>query len=107
MSSSQATIDFILEQIQGAGVVSARKMFGEYGLYCDGKFIALVCDDRLYVKPTEAARAFIGDVDEAPPYPKAKNYFLISSEKWDNSDWMSELIKISTQELPEPKPKKK
>jgi TfoX/Sxy family transcriptional regulator of competence genes len=105
MGSSQATVDFILEQIQAAGVVSARKMFGEYGLYCDGKFMAVVCDDRLYIKPTDAGRAFIGDVDEAPPYQGAKNYFHISGEKWDNSEWLSELIKVTTRELPLPKKK--
>ncbi len=52
MASSQGTVDFIVEQMASAGTVSARKMFGEYGIYCDGKMVALVCDDRLFVKPT-------------------------------------------------------
>jgi DNA transformation protein len=37
MSSQQSTVDFILDQISAAGDVSAKKMFGEYGLYCNGK----------------------------------------------------------------------
>ena len=41
MATLQRTIDFIIEQISDAGVVSARKMFGEYGIYCDGKMVAL------------------------------------------------------------------
>ncbi len=55
MASSKETIDFLLEQMAGAGTITARKMFGEYGMYCDGKIMALVCDDELFVKrPTPA-----------------------------------------------------
>jgi TfoX/Sxy family transcriptional regulator of competence genes len=43
MSSQQSTVDFIVEQMAKAGAVSARKMFGDYGIYCDGKMVALVC----------------------------------------------------------------
>lgn len=75
MASQQSTVDFIVEQIGGAGRVSARKMFGEYGIYCDGKMVALVCDDQLYIKPTAAGRAYIGDVTEGAPYPSAKPWF--------------------------------
>jgi TfoX/Sxy family transcriptional regulator of competence genes len=65
MASSQGTVDFIVEQIAAVGTVSARKMFGEYGIYCDGRMVALVCDDRLFVKPTPDGRAYLGACDEA------------------------------------------
>jgi TfoX/Sxy family transcriptional regulator of competence genes len=81
-------------------------MFGEYALYSDGKVVALICDNQLFVKPTESGRALIGDVKEAPPYPGAKMYFLIE-EKVDDREWLSELIRITTKELPEPELKKK
>jgi len=107
MASKQSTVDFILDQIASAGVVSARKMFGEYGVYCDGKMPALICDDQLYVKPTEAGRLFIGEVEEAPPYAGAKACFVISGERWDDQEWLSELIKITAQQLPIPVKRKK
>jgi hypothetical protein len=73
MSTSQATIDFILDQVEGAGEVRARKMFGEYALYCDEKVVALVCDDTLYIKITEPGREFVGShYAEGAPYPGAK-----------------------------------
>jgi TfoX/Sxy family transcriptional regulator of competence genes len=100
MSSQQNTVDFVLEQMAGAGAVSARKMFGEYGLYCDGKYVASVCDDRLFVKPTPGGREFIGAVVEAPPYPGAKLCFLIEGDSWDNAEWLAELIRITARELP-------
>lgn len=107
MGSKQSTIDFLLNQIQDAGDVSAKKMFGEYGIYCDGKMIALVCDDQLYLKPTEAGKEYLGDPEEEQPYPGAKTYFLIPEDDWDDSLWLTELIKVTTPEVPLPKPKKK
>ena len=53
MSSSQSTVDFILEQVSGAGAVRAQKMFGEYGIYCNEKIVAFVCDDQLFVTWSE------------------------------------------------------
>ena len=52
MASSQRTVAFLVEQMAAAGAVSATPMFGEYAVYGDGKVVALICDDRLFVKPT-------------------------------------------------------
>lgn len=106
MASKQATIDFILEQIKTAVAVRAKKMFGEYGIFCNDKMVALVCDDQLFVKPTVAGAKFIGKCVEECPYPGAKPYFLISRDKWEDSAWLTHLIQLSAQELPPPKKKK-
>ncbi|WP_310534121.1 TfoX/Sxy family protein [Novosphingobium sp.] len=106
MSSQASTVAFIVEQMAAAGSISARPMFGEYGVYCDGKIVALICDDQLFVKPTKAGRAFIGTPEEAPPYPGAKPSFMISVDGLEDADWLAELIRLSADELPMPKPKK-
>ncbi len=106
MATSQSTIEFIVEQIVEAGDISARKMFGEFGLYCDGKIFALVCDDQLFLKTTEAAKTYIGDYVEAPPFEGAKpTYLLIDSDRWDDANWMTGLVRTTVAELPLPKPK--
>ena len=107
MSSSQNTVDFIIAQMSGAGDVSFKKMFGEYGIYCGGKMVASVCDDKLFVKPSIRGRAYIRDVVEVSPYPGAKPSFLIPVEKLGDHEWLSELIKITAEELPLPVKKKK
>ena len=106
MASKQSYVDFILEQISSAGLVYAKRMFGEYGVYCDDKIVALFCDNQLFVKPTIAGKDFIGRFTEGYPYPGAKPYLLISGEYWDDSEWLTELIRISAEELPRPKPKR-
>lgn len=105
MASSKRTVDVILDQAAGAGAVAAKKMFGEYGLFLDGKMIALVCDDRLFVKPTSAGRNHIGAVQEEAPYPSAKPCFVIPGERWDEAEWLAELFRITAAGLPMPKAK--
>jgi TfoX/Sxy family transcriptional regulator of competence genes len=105
MASDQDFVNFVLEQIKNAGDITAKKMFGEYGIYADGKLFGLICDNKLFIKPTPSGRAFIGKVVEAPPYEGAKPSFLIE-DKIEDSDWLSELIRISVKELPPPKTKK-
>lgn len=107
MASDAKTVAYLVDQIANAGSVKAKPMFGEYGLYCDGKMVALVCDDQLFVKPTVGGRAFAGEVDEAPPYPGAKPCLLIDADRWEDAEWLTELIGISAAELPSPKPKTK
>lgn len=106
MASSSNTIEFLVDQMAGAGRISNRKMFGEYALYCDDKVVAFVCDDQLFVKPTNAGKEFLKTPEMAPAYPGSKPYFLISGDHWDDADWMAELIKVTAAALPLPKPKK-
>jgi len=111
MATDQSFIDFLVDQMEEAGTITFRKMFGEYAIYCGGKVVALVCDNWLYVKPTEGGKAHIAaDLVEAPPYPGATIYFLIE-EKFEDREWICDLIRITAKELPahgsKPKPKSK
>jgi len=105
MASELSFVEFVCDQLRDAGEPSFRKMFGEYVIYLDGKVVALVCDDRLFVKQTAGGRAFLGDPVEAPPYPGAKPYFLIG-DGLDDHAWLSALVRVTTEELPPPKPKR-
>jgi TfoX/Sxy family transcriptional regulator of competence genes len=106
MASQQSTADYIIDQIRSAGPVSARKMFGEFGVFCDGRMIAVICDDRLFVRPTNAGRAYMDEVREEQPFPGAKLYFVVPEERWDDADWMAGLMRATTPEVPLPKVKK-
>jgi TfoX/Sxy family transcriptional regulator of competence genes len=106
MASDQNFVNYVIDQIENAGEITAKKMFGEYGIYSDEKLFGLICDNKLFIKPTTAGRAFIGHVVEATPYPGAKPSFLIE-DKMEDRRWLSELVRITLSELPMPKPKKK
>ena len=106
MASDPSFVDYVLDQFDADLGGSQKKMFGEYGLYSNGKFIGVICDNRLFIKPTDPGREFIGDPVEAPAYPGAKPSFLIE-DRIDDGEWLSELVRITAAALPDPKPKKK
>lgn len=106
MASEQRFVDFIVGQIGFSENVTSKKMFGEFGLYFDNKLFGLICDNKLFIKPTQSGREFVKDVVEASPYPGAKPSFLIE-EKLDDREWLRKLVKITVNELPEPKLKKR
>ena len=103
MANDQDFIDFVLDQVSAD--LSYRHMFGGATLYLNGKVVALICDNQLFVKPTAAGRDYIGTVVEAPPYEGARNSFLIADELED-TEWLTELFVITERALPAPKPKK-
>jgi TfoX/Sxy family transcriptional regulator of competence genes len=106
MSTKASTIEFILDQLSDLPDVSARKMFGEYALYCGGKVVALVCDDQLFVKVTEPGKAFIADrYEEGFAYPGAKPSMRIDGDLIEDRRWISDLIRTTSENLPEPKKK--
>ena len=102
MSSDLDFVEFVVDQIDQAGDVSYRKMFGEYAIYCRGKVVALICNNQLFVKQTKAGKSFIGNVVEASAYQGAKPSFLIE-DQIENRDWISNLIILTEKELPKPK----
>jgi TfoX/Sxy family transcriptional regulator of competence genes len=106
MATAQKFVDFIMDQIGFSERITCKKMFGEYGLYFDNKLFGLVCDNKLFIKPTQSGKEYIKNIVEASPYPGAKPSFLIE-EKLDDREWLRKLVKITVDELPEPKPKKK
>lgn len=106
MGSQQGTVDFLVDQFAAAGAVEARKMFGEYAIYCDGRMFALVCDDRLFVKPVPASKDYMGEPEQAPPYPQAKPWYVVPEEQWDEREWLCGLARVTAAALPPPAPKK-
>ena len=107
MATRQGTVDDLLRRLTGAGLVTARKMFGEYCVYLGDKPVALICDDILYVKPTAAGRELMQGAAEGSPYPGAKPYLVIPPEAWADSEALCRLIRATASALPRPKPRKK
>jgi TfoX/Sxy family transcriptional regulator of competence genes len=102
MKQDNSFVQFVIDQIQDAGNISCKSMFGGYTVYCDKKIVALICNNQLFVKPTEKGRSVIGIVKEAPPYPGAKPCFLIQ-DNIDDKEWICKLIRQTAEEPPFPK----
>ncbi|WP_423455214.1 TfoX/Sxy family protein [Ottowia sp. VDI28] len=105
MSSSPDTLAFLLDQLGGLPALRTRRMFGEYCVYVDDKPAAFLCDDLLYVKPTEAGQALMNPPVWGRFYEKAKPYLLVTPDRWDDREWLRSLLLATADALPRPKPK--
>lgn len=105
MASDREFVTFVCEQLRGAGEVSSKRMFGEAAIYLDGKVVGLVCDNQLFLKTTESGRAKIGSPVEAPPFPGANNWFLMTD--LDDPEFLADLVRVTAEALPAPKIKAK
>ncbi|HET9622288.1 MAG TPA: TfoX/Sxy family protein [Kofleriaceae bacterium] len=105
MASTRSIVDYVVGQL--GPDAAARPMFGEYGVYFRGTLIGLICDDRLFLKLTDAGAAAIGDHERAAPYPGAKPAIVVPEALWDQLPVMHELAAVTAAALPAPKPKPK
>ncbi len=105
MATDKSFIDFVLEQLLGLDGITCRRMMGEYIIYHRSKIAAYVCDNRLLVKPVEAAFKLLPSARLEPPYSGAKDMILV--EDLDDKRFLIELFEAMYPELPSPKPKKK
>ena len=104
MASDIGFVEYVCSQINDAGNATYIKMFGEYGIYLNGKIIGLICDDQFFLKITDAGRKIIRETIETQAYPGSKPFFLI--EDLEDRDYLTILISATYNELPEPQPKK-
>jgi TfoX/Sxy family transcriptional regulator of competence genes len=104
MASDQSFVEYVCEQAGLGSALSYKKMFGEFALYLEGKVVALVCDNQLFLKPTPQGKELLGVVSEHSPYPGAKAQFRIGDEL-DDRDLLKRLLVATARALPPPKAK--
>jgi TfoX/Sxy family transcriptional regulator of competence genes len=80
-------------------------MFGEYGVYCDGIIVGLICDNQLFLKPVPAALALMPDAALAPAYPGGKPQILVD-EGLEDMEVLAQAVRAVVAAAPAPKPKK-
>src|SRR6266436_8448127 len=97
MASDREFVTFVCEQLRGAGEISSKRMFGEAAVYLNGKVVGLVCDNQLFLKATEPGRAKIGSPVEAPPFPGANNWFLMTD--LDDPEFLADLVRTTARAL--------
>lgn len=107
MSTQKETIEFILGKLRGRRDFSARAMFGEYALYADGKVVALVCDDLLYVKIVPASKELEGQCEKVEPYPRAKPHYIVEEGQLSTIENLPSILSAVAESIPAKKKKAK
>ena len=79
-------------------------MMGEYVLYCRGKVVGGIYDDRFLVKPTKSAVMMMPEASRELPYAGAKEMLLV--DRVEDKAFLRELLEAMACELPAPGKKK-
>lgn len=104
MATTQEYMEFVAGQLSEAGRITYRRLFGEYGVYCDGKFFGTVEGNQLYLKITEAGKALLPDAEVASPHEGAR---MLPVEEIEDREFLGQLVRETCAELPAPAPRHK
>ena len=104
MACTTEYIDFVCSQIEGVGVIRAKKMFGDWMIYIDEKPGILACDDICYVKMLPVISDMMTNAWTGFPYDGAKEHYILDIEHRDEA---IKVIKALLPVIPYPKKRKK
>lgn len=104
MATSPEFAQYVCDQLAEAGDVRCKPMFGEYGLWCDGKFFATIEADMLCLKITPAGQALLPDAEIVEPHEGARFLFV---EALDDRAFLAQLVRATCDALPAPRPRRR
>ena len=103
MATQKETVEFLLAKLGQPKRFSARAMFGEYALYADGKVVALVCDDLLYVKILPASQGLEPLCERGEPYPGARPHYIVEEGQFSTVPMLPKILCAIAESVPEKK----
>jgi TfoX/Sxy family transcriptional regulator of competence genes len=105
VATSKEYIEYVLECLNHIEGISARQMFGDYGLYMFKRVMGFVCDDQVFLKVLPGSTRVLGeDASTGEAYPGSKPYYII--EDLEDNEQMARLFRALYADVPDPKPKK-
>ncbi|WP_295154697.1 TfoX/Sxy family protein [uncultured Ruminococcus sp.] len=105
MASDKEYLGYVLEQLSATEEISYRPMMGEFIIYCKGKVVGGIYDNRFLVKPTASAKRLLPNATYELPYEGAKEMLLV--DIIDDKERLKELLEAVADDLPAPKKKEK
>ncbi len=105
MSTAPETVEYILDCLGDRKLFTVRAMFGEFALYAEGKVVALVCDDLLYVKILPESKDLADTCETDAPYPGAKLHYVVSEDQLLSLEDLPRVLLDIAASLPEKKKK--
>jgi TfoX/Sxy family transcriptional regulator of competence genes len=103
MATQKEAVDFVLAKLRQPKRFSARAMFGEYALYADGRVVALICDNLLYVKILPASQELEPLCEKGEPYPGARPHYIVEEAQLSTVQSLSGILCAIAESLPEKK----
>lgn len=100
-SKQNEFVEFVLEQMASAGQVRVRRMFGGYGIYVAEHFVAIVLNDKLFLKASDSTQPEFETRGLKPLVFKMKTkqitarYFEAPPEVFDDPEEMARWLQLA------------
>jgi len=104
MASDLDFVNYLMDQINDVGIITSKKMFGEYMVYVNQKPVILICNNTAYVKKLDCIEQFCENEETGIPYNGAKEHYILDI---DNRETLVEIIKTVEKVAKIPKKKSK
>ena len=105
MATNIDYIHYVCDQVSEAGIITYKKMFGEYMIYVNAKPVLLVCDNTTYVKMLPIIDDKMTGAEIGIPYKGAKPHYILDI---DNRQFACEIAMLleTVSSIPNPRKKK-
>ena len=104
MATSREYAFFVENLFRGVEGFSMKRMFGEYGIYLQGRVLGFLCDEQILLQDTPTARKLLPNAERKELFPGSKLFIIFSDE--DNHHLLQSVAQAMWEELPVPKPRK-
>ena len=104
MATSREYALFVENLFRGVEGFSMKRMFGEYGIYLQGRVLGFLCDEQILLQDTPTARKLLPNAERKELFPGSKLFIIFSDE--DNHHLLQSVAQAMWEELPVPKPRK-
>ncbi len=102
--SGDAFLDYVMDILSPLYTIKARKMFGGYGLYTNGKIFGLIARKELYFKANEKAAEWFMQFD-SEPFSYERNGKIIKMSYWkvppeilEDQESLEQWLRVSLQD---------
>lgn len=100
MASTKDYVEYVCDSVKDFGIITNKKMFGEYMVYVNAKPILLICDNTIYIKMKDEIKEYMDECGTGYPYNGAKLHYILDVE---DRDITSKVIPILERITPLPK----
>ena len=90
MASDMDFVNYVIDQLNGIGIIISKKMFGEYMVYVNQKPVILICNNTAYVKKLDCIKIFCENNETDIPYNGAKEHYIVDI---DDRETLIKIIK--------------
>jgi hypothetical protein len=104
MATSREYALFVENLFRGVDGFSMKRMFGEYGIYLQGRVLGFLCDEQILLQDTPTARKLLPNAERKELFPGSKLFIIFSDE--GNHHLLQSVAQAMWEELPVPKPRK-